>query len=112
MNDAPIDPATFAELQETAGADFVADLVATFVDEEAPQMLAELRAAQAEGAAERFRRAAHSLKSNANTFGALRLGEMARALELGGLPADDAPLAALEAAYAQAAAALQERVRG
>jgi HPt (histidine-containing phosphotransfer) domain-containing protein len=112
MNDAPIDPATFAELQETAGADFVADLVATFVDEEAPQMLAELRAARAEGAAERFRRAAHSLKSNANTFGALRLGEMARALELGGLPADDAPLAALEAAYAQAAAALQERVRG
>ena len=112
MNDAPIDPATFAELQDTAGADFVADLVATFVDEEAPQMLAELRAARAEGAAERFRRAAHSLKSNANTFGALRLGEMARALELGGLPADDAPLAALEAAYAQAAAALQERVRG
>lgn len=112
MTAAPIDPATFAELQDTAGADFVADLVATFVDEEAPQMLAELRAARAEGAAERFRRAAHSLKSNANTFGALSLGEMARALELGGLPADDAPLAALEAAYAQAAAALQERVRG
>jgi HPt (histidine-containing phosphotransfer) domain-containing protein len=112
MTAAPIDPATFAELQDTAGADFVADLVATFVDEEAPQMLAELRAARAEGAAERFRRAAHSLKSNANTFGALPLGELARALELGGLPADDAPLAALEAAYAQAAAALQERVRG
>jgi HPt (histidine-containing phosphotransfer) domain-containing protein len=112
MTAAPIDPATFAELQDTAGADFVADLVATFVDEEAPQMLAELRAARAEGAAERFRRAAHSLKSNANTFGALHLGELARALELGGLPADDAPLAALEAAYAQAAAALQELVRG
>lgn len=112
MTAAPIDPATFAELQDTAGADFVADLVATFVDEEAPQMLAELRAARAEGAAERFRRAAHSLKSNANTFGALPLGELARALELGGLPADDAPLAALEAAYAEAAAALQELVRG
>jgi len=112
MTAAPIDPATFAELQDTAGADFVAELVATFVDEEAPQMLAELRAARAEGAAERFRRAAHSLKSNANTFGALPLGELARALELGGLPADDAPLAALEASYAEAAAALQERVRG
>ena len=82
MNHAPIDAATFAELKDTAGADFVADLVDTFVDEEAPQMLAELRAARAEGAAERFRRAAHSLKSNANTFGALQLGEMARALEL------------------------------
>jgi histidine phosphotransfer protein HptB len=112
MNDQPIDAATFAELKDTAGADFVADLVATFVDEEAPQMLADLRAARAEGAAERFRRAAHSLKSNANTFGALPLGELARALELGGLPADDAPLAALEAAYARAAAALKDLVRG
>jgi HPt (histidine-containing phosphotransfer) domain-containing protein len=111
-DDDPIDAATFAELKDTAGADFVADLVATFVDEEAPPMLAELRAAWAEGAVERFRRAAHSLKSNAMTFGALPLGEMARALELGGLPAGDAPLAALEAAYARAAAALRERVRG
>jgi HPt (histidine-containing phosphotransfer) domain-containing protein len=112
MDDDPIDPATFAELKDTAGADFVADLVATFVDEEAPQMRAELRAARAEGAAERFRRAAHSLKSNANTFGALSLGEMARSLELGGVPTDDAPLAALEAAYARAAAALQGLARG
>ena len=107
MIDETIDAATFAELKDTAGADFVSDLVATFVDEEAPQMLAELRAARAEGAVERFRRAAHSLKSNANTFGALALGEMARALELGGVPADEAPLTALEAAYADAAAALQ-----
>ena len=36
--------------------------------------LAELRAAQAAASAERFRRAAHSLKSNSHTFGALRLG--------------------------------------
>jgi histidine phosphotransfer protein HptB len=112
MTAAPIDAATFAELRETAGADFVTELVATFVDEEAPQMLAELRAARAEGAAERFRRAAHSLKSNAHTFGALSLGEMARALELSGLPADDAPLVALEAAYAEAAAALRQLSHG
>ncbi len=112
MTAAPIDPATFAELRETAGADFGTELVAAFVDEEAPQMLAELRAARAEGAAERFRRAAHSLKSNAHTFGALSLGEMARALELGGLPADDAPLVALEAAYAEAAAALRQLSHG
>ena len=112
MNDEPIDAATFAELKETAGADFVTDLATTFVEDEAPQMLTELRAARAEGAAERFRRAAHSLKSNANTFGALRLGEMARALELGGLPADDTPLAALEAAYAEAATALKQLCHG
>ena len=37
-----IDRAVFAELQDTAGAEFVAELVGTFL-EEAPQMLAELR---------------------------------------------------------------------
>ncbi len=102
-----IDPATFAELQATAGDEFVAELVGTFLDE-APQMLADLRAAQAESSAERFRRAAHSIKSNANTFGALQLGEMARKLELGGLIAEAEPLDALDAEYARAAAALKE----
>jgi HPt (histidine-containing phosphotransfer) domain-containing protein len=112
MADTPtIDPATFAELQDAAGADFVVELVNTFL-EEAPGMLAELRAAQAAGNAEAFRRAAHSLKSNSNTFGATQLGLMARDLELGGLVADTAPVDALEAAYQKAAAALQELTRG
>jgi HPt (histidine-containing phosphotransfer) domain-containing protein len=102
-----IDPATFAELQDTAGGEFVVELVDTFLDE-APQMLTELRAAQADGSAERFRRAAHSIKSNANTFGALHLGELARRLELGGLIAENEPLDELEAEYARVAAALQE----
>jgi histidine phosphotransfer protein HptB len=106
-----IDSATFAELQDSAGAEFVVELVQTFL-EEAPQMLAELDAALAACSAEAFRRAAHSIKSNANTFGALRLGEMARALELGGLPADDSGVQALRAEYAVVAAALQERCRG
>ena len=87
MNDTVIDPHTFDELQASAGADFVAELVDTFA-EEAPTIAAEMRAALAEGNAERFRRAAHSLKSNSSTFGATRLAELARALELGGLPAD------------------------
>ena len=111
MNDNPIDAATFTELQDTAGADFVGELVGTFL-EEAPQMLAELRTAMAEGAADKFRRAAHSLKSNSHTFGALRLGDMARELELGGLPVDAAPLETLQAEYDRAAAALQELSRG
>ena len=112
MNASPtIDPTVFRELQETAGAEFVAELVATFL-EEAPLMLDELRSAQAAGSVERFRRAAHSLKSNSHTFGATALGAQARALELGGLVADSAPLDALAAAYARAAAALQELARG
>lgn len=112
MSSTTIDPAIFAELKDTAGADFVSDLVATFTDEEAPQMLAELRDALAAGSAERFRRAAHSLKSNAMTFGALPLGELARSLELGGLPADAAPVDALQAELDQAVQALKGLCRG
>ena len=111
MDDNPIDPTTFAELQDAAGAEFVAELIGTFL-EEAPQMLDELRAALPAGDAQGFRRAAHSLKSNSHTFGALRLGEMARALELGGLAADASPIDALQAEYERVAAALQELSRG
>jgi HPt (histidine-containing phosphotransfer) domain-containing protein len=82
-----IDPHTFDELQANAGADFVAELVDTFA-QEAPSLVSELRSALAAGAAERFRRAAHSIKSNSATFGATRLAALARELELGGLPAD------------------------
>jgi histidine phosphotransfer protein HptB len=94
MSPAEIDPHTFDELQANAGADFVLELVDTFA-EEAPRLLAELRSALAAGAAERFRRAAHSLKSNSSTFGATRLATLARALELGGLPPDVDALDAL-----------------
>ncbi len=111
MSANPIDAATFAELQDTAGAEFVSELVGTFL-EEAPQMLAELRAAMAEASADRFRRAAHSIKSNANTFGALRLGELARELERGGLVANAAPVDALQAEYERVAIALRELARG
>jgi len=105
-----IDPAIFAELQATTGADFVAELVDTFT-EEAPQMLAEMRVAHGVAAAERFRRAAHSLKSNGNTFGAVRLAEMARTLELGGLPTDAAPLDAIATELDAAVSALQALAR-
>jgi HPt (histidine-containing phosphotransfer) domain-containing protein len=115
MNESVIDKAVYAELQKTAGAEFVAELVDTFF-EEAPGMLAELRSARVENHAERFRRAAHSLKSNSNTFGALKLAALARELELKGLdvnPArDTAALAALELEYARAATALKNLRHG
>ena len=102
-----IDAATFTALGELAGAGFVTELVATFL-EEAPPMLADLRDAAATRDAGRFRRAAHSLKSNGNTFGALRFGAMARTLELEGLDAaGPQALDALDAEYARAAAALK-----
>ncbi len=106
MPDMTINMDTFNELKEAAGEDFVTELVTTFL-EEAPPMLADLRNAQAAGLGDVFRRAAHSLKSNSNTFGATRLGEMARDLELGGLVTDTAPLDELDAEYQRVAAALK-----
>ena len=115
MTQPVIDAATFAELQATAGADFIDELVQTFL-EEAPAMLAELRSARAAGDADRFRRAAHSLKSNSHTFGALALGALARELEVGGMDADPARdarrLDALESEYARAAEALKDLRHG
>jgi HPt (histidine-containing phosphotransfer) domain-containing protein len=115
MDESLIDPAVYAALQDTVGAEFAAELMDTFL-EEAPGMLAELRSARAANHADRFRRAAHSLKSDGNTFGAVKLATMARELELRGLDTDPArdldALAALEAEYARAASALKDLCRG
>ena len=105
-----IDAKTFTELQDTAGRDFVEELVATFL-EEAPLMLDELRGALAEGDAARFRRTAHAMKSNGQSFGALPLAELARALELSGLPPDATGVEQLAALYQRTALALQEASR-
>jgi len=105
-----IDPHTFDELQANAGADFVAELVDTFA-EEAPPLLDELRSALAAASAERFRRAAHSLKSNCSTFGATRMAAMARALETDGLPTDATGVDALAAELPPTLAALQALAR-
>ena len=109
MPDDSIDHTVFSELQATAGVEFATELVGTFLDE-APGMLAELRQALSDRDDVRFRRAAHSLKSNAATFGATRLGALARDLEHTGLAAGQqqttAALAALEADFAKVAAAL------
>ena len=107
MTDTTIALAAFEELQATAGEDFAKELIGTFL-EEAPAMLTELRAALAAGDGESFRRAAHSLKSNSQTFGAQTLAAMARTLELGGLPPGSAALDALAQEYTRAAAALAE----
>ena len=115
MDDSAIDKTVYVQLEETAGAEFAAELVDTFV-EEAPRMFAELRSARAASDAERFRRTAHSLKSNGNTFGAVRFAALARELELRGLDTnperDVAALAALEAEYKRAVAALKDLRHG
>ena len=115
MTQDTIDAQTFKALQDAAGADFVVDLVETFI-EEAPAMMADLEAALGARDTERFRRAAHSLKSNSNTFGAVALGLLARELELAAkervAAGDPAPLEALAQEFTRSAARLREMARG
>jgi len=80
MPDPVIDPTTFQALKEMSGADFMPELIDTFLDD-APRMLDELRRSLRAGDVEAFRRTAHSFKSNCRTFGANQLAEEARELE-------------------------------
>jgi GAF domain-containing protein/CheY-like chemotaxis protein/HPt (histidine-containing phosphotransfer) domain-containing protein len=75
-----IDGAAYERLVTTMGAEFVAELTDTFV-EDSRELVATLRAALAAGDRDAFRRAAHSLKSNGETLGAMRLAAQARELE-------------------------------
>ncbi|GAB4546189.1 MAG: hypothetical protein Fur002_21020 [Anaerolineales bacterium] len=77
---AHIDLPAFNALKDSTGADFIGELVAAFLDD-APALLAQMRAALQTSNAEEFRRAAHSMKSNAATFGAMELSSMAKELE-------------------------------
>ncbi len=76
-----IDSSTFNELKQMSGEDFINELIDTFL-EDAPNMINEIKTAYAANNAESFRRAAHSMKSNANTFGASQLAALAKELEM------------------------------
>lgn len=98
-----IDQTTFNELKQMSGDDFINELIDTFL-EDAPKMIAEIKSAYTANNAEVFRRAAHSMKSNANTFGASQLALLAKELEMLGkenkLSETGDRLKALEEAYA------------
>ena len=81
MPNGQINAATFEELKQMSGADFIGELIDTFL-EDGPKLIWELKTALKAGDAEAFRRAAHSLKSNGATFGAAKLAELARELEM------------------------------
>ncbi len=78
-----IDLNTFNTLRETTDADFVGELMDAFF-ESAPGNIAEMKNALAANDVETFRRAAHTLKSNAATFGATDLASLAHELEMMG----------------------------
>lgn len=72
---------TFNNLKQSAGAEFVRELMDAFYNDFAEQM-AHMQTALAAKDSESFRRAAHSVKSNAMTFGAEDLSGLARELEM------------------------------
>jgi HPt (histidine-containing phosphotransfer) domain-containing protein len=75
-----IDKLIFEELKQMSGVDFINELIDAFL-EDAPQMIQSMRTALEAKDVESFRRNAHSLKSNAHTFGATELGTLAKELE-------------------------------
>ena len=75
-----IDKATFEELKQMSGSDFINELIDAFIDD-APNMISQMQIALVTKDVESFRRNAHSLKSNANTFGATELAVLAKELE-------------------------------
>jgi CheY-like chemotaxis protein len=104
-----IDRAALDRLVATTGGPFVAELIVTF-GEDARELLAALRGTLAAQDVDGFRRAAHSLKSTAESLGATALGALARELEAqaraGSLEGAAERLDRLDHHYARAAAAL------
>lgn len=80
MTENVIDRAVFDSLKDSVGDDFISELVETF-GEEAPLMIDNLRQALSVHDVDTFRREAHSMKTNAATFGATSLAESAKMLE-------------------------------
>jgi len=115
MAETLIDTAVLDQLIATTDAAFVEELLSAFLDD-SPQLIAALRQALAEDNAEAFRRAAHSLKSNSASFGALNLSELAKELEMigktGRLDGAGDALARLAAEYDRVERALKEWQHG
>jgi len=76
----PLEPSALDGLRELGGDEFVGELAATFLAD-APSLLAALRSSLEAGDAVELKRAAHTLKSNGQTFGAVSFSELCRELE-------------------------------
>jgi CheY-like chemotaxis protein len=75
-----LDAAALESLREIGGEEFLAELIGTFLSD-APVLLASLRTTRDQAETEELRRAAHTLKSNGQTFGAARFADLCRELE-------------------------------
>jgi HPt (histidine-containing phosphotransfer) domain-containing protein len=104
MSQPVIDVSMLTSLVEDTDAEFVNELIDTYL-EDSPHQIADMQRALSQKNNENFRRAAHTLKSNSANFGATALAEMAQELEYIGkennLEGATDKLTAFESAYAQ-----------
>jgi PAS domain S-box-containing protein len=77
---ASLDAGALESLRELGGDEFLSEMIGTFLDD-AQSLLASLRGALERGDAGELRRAAHTLKSNGQTFGAGGFAALCRELE-------------------------------
>ena len=112
-----LDPVAIAALREIAEgeAEFVTELVSNFLQSGGPGLLAEMRQALAQSDVVALTRAAHSLKSNAATLGAVELRKLCAELELAGrsgtLAGADEKVAQIELEYERTRPALESLCR-
>lgn len=89
-----LDKPTFERLVGSFGKEFVSQLIDAFL-EDSPQLIESLRRSLDQGDGSEFRRAAHTLKSHANTFGFPRLVRPCQDAEDIGASGDPSPAAPL-----------------
>jgi HPt (histidine-containing phosphotransfer) domain-containing protein len=85
--DAIIDGATFDDLKDMMGADFVGEIIDTYTEETA-ELVEQLQQALVAQDTATFARCAHSIKSSSASLGALAFADQARELELTGKAGD------------------------
>jgi HPt (histidine-containing phosphotransfer) domain-containing protein len=111
MAETLIDKEAWERMKSMTGPAFLVELIDVFL-KDSPDLIEEMRAGLATGETERVRRAAHSLKSNAATFGADRLAGVAREMEMmaksGTLEGAESRLSVVEAEYAQLSPLLEK----
>ena len=75
-----LDPSAVESLRELGGDPFLVKVIDTFLSD-APAIVAALRTTHEQGDREGLHRAAHTLISNGETFGARRFSDLCRELE-------------------------------
>lgn len=111
MTDTLIDQEAWETMKSMTEPAFLVELIEVYLND-SPQLIEQIRTGLAAGEVDTVRRAAHSLKSNSASFGANRLANAARELEMiakgGTLDGAGAKLETVEAEFSQLLPVLAE----